>query len=293
VWRACCIAALAGLLLLLPATGARAVSLAPVGEEGDFDQPIYVTSAPEDANRLFVVEREGEIKQVEGGSVSTLADLSSVVECCAGERGLLSIALAPDFAASGRFYVDYTGTEEPGEIHVAELQEEGTVTDPPSSLRNVLTIGHPGAANHNGGQLQFGPDGYLYVSTGDGGGGNDVFENAQNRERLLGKLLRVEPRPGEEPPYAIPEGNPFAGSTPGLDEIWAYGLRNPWRFSFDHMSGDLVIADVGQGTREEIDYEESPAPEMVGGGGANYGWNCREGTLDGSRRTRRPGVRRP
>ena len=147
----------------------------------------------------------------------------------------------------------------------------------------MLTIPHPERANHNGGQLQFGPepDEYLYISTGDGGGGNDEFHNAQNLESLLGKVLRIEPRPGEEPPYTVPAGNPFPAATPPANAIWAYGLRNPWRFSFDLTSGDLTIGDVGQGAREEIDYEPSPAPETVGGAGANYGWNCREGTLDG------------
>jgi hypothetical protein len=260
------------LVLVLCAGSARAVSLQPIGE---FDQPIYVTSAPADGNRLFVVERGGKIEQVRGGAVSTFADLSTVVSCCEGERGLLSIALAPDFEASGRLYVDYTGRQEPGEIHVAELRASGD-SAPLSSLRNLLTIPHPGAANHNGGQLQFGPDGHLYISTGDGGGGDDQFHNAQSRASLLGKILRIDPLPGGGQPYTIPAGNPLVGKT-GRDEIWAYGLRNPWRFSFDRQGGDLLIADVGQSAREEVDYASYPAL----GGGANYGWNCREGKIAG------------
>jgi hypothetical protein len=124
--------------------------------------------------------------------------------------------------------------------------------------------------------LQLGPDGHLYVSLGDGGGGGDPLGSGQNTETLLGKILRIDPRPGQEPPYAIPAGNPFVGA-PGRDEIWAHGLRNPWRLSFDRASGDIVIADVGQDSHEEIDFAPSPGGGVVSGAGANYGWNCREG----------------
>ncbi|HMC51106.1 MAG TPA: PQQ-dependent sugar dehydrogenase [Solirubrobacterales bacterium] len=142
----------------------------------------------------------------------------------------------------------------------------------------ILSVSHTEQANHNGGQLQWGPDGHLYISLGDGGGSGDPFENGQDTEELLGKILRIDPHPGQTPAYSIPTGNPFAGSA-GRDEIWAYGLRNPWRFSFDRATGDMVIADVGQSAREEIDIAPSPAAGVVGGAGANYGWNCREGFI--------------
>jgi glucose/sorbosone dehydrogenase len=250
-------------LALIGAGSAQALTLEPVGP-GSFDQPIYVTSDPADAGRLFVVEREGTVKLVENGVVSEFTDLSAVVSCCTGERGLLSIALDPDFAANGRLYVDYTGEEEPGEIHVDELTAEpDRDTADPSTLQPLLKIPHSDGPTHNGGQLQFGPDGFLYVSTGDGGGSNDVFENAQDPSSSLGKILRVDP---DSPlPY----------------EIWNSGLRNPFRFSFDSLSGDMVIGDVGQAAREEIDFAPSPFPGVVGGAGANYGWNCREGFLPG------------
>jgi glucose/arabinose dehydrogenase len=266
-------------LALLGASSAHALTLQQVG--GSFEQPIYVTSDPGNPNRLFVVERTGEIELVQGGSVSTFADLSSVVSCCEGERGLLSMALAPDFDSTGRFYVDYTGEEIPGEIHVAEMRAVGN-SAAIGTLRNLLTISHPGQSNHNGGQLQFGPDGDLYVSTGDGGGGNDELHNAQDLTKLLGKILRIRPNPeGPKPFYTIPPGNPFPGATPPTNTIWSYGLRNPFRFSFDRLTGDMVIGDVGQDAREEVDWAPSLDPSVVGGAGANYGWNCREGFIAG------------
>jgi Glucose / Sorbosone dehydrogenase len=267
--------AIAVVLLLSPAgaASARAASLQSIGS---FDQPIYVTSDPGNPNRLFVVERGGKIELVQGGSAGTFADLTSVVDCCDGERGLLSMALAPDFDTTGRFYVDYTGKSAPGEIHVAELRASGD-SAAIGTRRNVLTIPHPGESNHNGGQLQFGPDGYLYVSTGDGGGSDDQHHNSQDLGSLLGKLLRIDPRRSGVHPYTVPAGNPFAGAGAPFDTIWSYGLRNPFRFSFDRSSGDLVIGDVGQDAEEEVDY--APAPGL--GRGADYGWNCREGLLAG------------
>jgi Glucose / Sorbosone dehydrogenase len=260
-------------LALLGAGSARALTLQPVGS---FEQPTYVTSDPGNPDRLFVVERKGRIKEVENGAISTFADISGLVSCCEGERGLLSIALAPDFDTSGRLYVDYTGKEEPGEIHVAELLAGagGAVTGTP---RQVLTIPHPAESNHNGGQLQFGPDGYLYISSGDGGGANDVHHNAQRLDNLLGKILRINPRQSGALAYTVPAGNPFLAKAGARGEIWSYGLRNPFRFSFDRLSGDLVIGDVGQSAREEVDY--APAPLL--GAGADYGWNCREGFVAG------------
>ncbi len=256
---------LLAVLALAPA-GASAATLQPIGS---FDQPIFITSPPASPNRLFVVQRAGLIKQVQGGSVSTFADLTSVVRCCDSERGLLSMAPAPDFDQSGLVYVDYTGKDGPGNIHVAELKANGGDA-PISSLRNVLTINHSAAANHNGGQLQFGPDGDLYVSVGDGGADHNT---ALDKNSLLGKILRIDPRRSGSAPYSVPAGNPFVGA-PGADEVWAYGFRNPYRFSFDRQTGDLLIGDVGEATYEEVDF----APQSSGGGrGAFYGWDCREG----------------
>lgn len=265
------------IVLSIAAAGgsARAASLQPIGS---FSEPIYVTSDPGNAERLFVVERAGRILQVQGGTTSTFADLRTTIGCvgeCSGERGLLSIAPAPDFDLSGRLYVDYANDGD-GTIHVAELRADGA-TAPLSSLRDVLTIPHPGQSNHNGGQLQFGPEGNLFISTGDGGGSNDQLHNAQDLTKPLGKILRIDPAPAGVLPYTIPPGNPFASISADYAPIWSYGLRNAFRFSFDRVSGAMVIGDVGQDEREEVDY--APPPGL--GAGANYGWNCREGLIEG------------
>lgn len=272
------VAALAMSLLLWWAVGAAAATLHLVG---NFDQPIFVTSEPTNPNELLVVEREGRVMLVDESGVHPFGDLGSLVSCCEGERGLLSIAPAPDFSSSGRFYAAFTGTPAAGgaegDLHVDSFRPApggggALLRDP------VISIGHSEFSNHNGGQLQFGPDGYLYISTGDGGGGGDPLGNGQNTESLLGKILRIDPHPGAVPPYGIPPGNPFAAG-PGRDEIWSYGLRNSWRFSFDRANGDMVIGDVGQEQREEVDFAPSPAVGVVAGGGVNYGWNCREGFI--------------
>ncbi|HEX5610203.1 MAG TPA: PQQ-dependent sugar dehydrogenase [Solirubrobacterales bacterium] len=269
----------AALLLLacaVAAPSARAAALTPVGE---FDEPIYVTAPPGDKERLFVVERTGRIMRVQNGTATVFADLRSLVGCngsCAddGERGLLSAAFAPDFASSGHLYVDYAQADD-GVIHVAELTAAGNLA-PASTLRELLAIPHPGESNHNGGQLQIGPEGLLYISTGDGGGSDDEHENAQNLNNLLGKLLRIDPRPTGLLPYGVPAGNPFPGAAAPADTIWSYGLRNPFRFSFDRVTKALVIGDVGQGAREEVDY----VPFGLGAG-FNFGWSCREGLVAG------------
>lgn len=257
---------------------ATAYSLQPIGV---FERPVYVTSSPADPNRLLVAEREGRIFEVSGGFTKQIADLSELIACCESERGLDSIAPAPDFETSARFYAAYTGSEEAGgaegDVHLDSFRPDPAA--PGTLLREpILSLDHAARMNHNGGLLQFGPDGKLYFSLGDGGGAGDPDANAQNVEALFGKILRIEPRPGESPPYASPAGNPFVGVA-GRDEIWASGLRNPWRFSFDRVSGDMVIGDVGQGSREEVDFAASPGGGVVSGAGANYGWNCREGLL--------------
>lgn len=262
------------LLVAFAGGGAQAASLQPVGS--GFDEPIYLTSAPTNPDRLFVVERKGRIVEVSAdGSRSVFADLRGPVGCeadCGGERGLLSIALSPDFASSGRFFVFYGEDQGEGEIHVAEMTANVTFA-PLSTLRDVLPIPHPTRTNHYGGQLQFGPEGNLFISTGDGGGSNDPDHNAQDRtDNLLGKILRIDPDPSGLLDYTVPAGNPFG------NEIWAYGLRNPFRFSFDRGGSGLWIGDVGQGAREEVDY--GPAPGL--GGGFNFGWSCFEGTLPGN-----------
>jgi Glucose / Sorbosone dehydrogenase len=263
--------AIAVLGCLCSAASAGAATLQPIG---NFEAPIYVTSDPGNPERLFVVERGGQIEEVRDGVASAFADLRSLISQ-GQEGGLLSIALSPDFDASGRLYVDYTGKTEPGEIHVAELRASGNAA-PSGSLRNLLTIEHPEDTNHYGGQLQFGPEGLLFISTGDGGGANDEHHNAQNLTTGLGKILRIDPNPSGVLAYTVPAGNPFAGIPADYEPIWSYGLRNPFRFSFDSSTGGLFIGDVGQSQREEVDFAAAPGL----GGGANYGWNCMEGSLE-------------
>lgn len=251
---------------------AQALSLQQVGP--NFKEPMYVTSDPGNPDRLFVVEREGTVELLENGGSKPFADIRSLVST-EGEGGLLSIALSPDFQTSGRLYVYYTGKEEtPAEIHVAELRTIGD-TALLATPRNLLTIPHPNHDNHYGGQLQFGPESNLFISTGDGGGPGDPEENAQDLGSLLGKILRLDPDPVGLQPYVIPAGNPFAATPGAKPEIWSLGLRNPYRFSFDRQTGDIWIGDVGQDSREEVDFAAAPGL----GGGANYGWNCKEGSL--------------
>lgn len=271
IWIAVCSAT----ACVLWGSAAAAATLQPIGK---FKQPISVTSDPSNPERLLIAEREGVVNEVTAGTVTQLADIRSLVSCCEVERGLLSIAPAPDFDSSGRFYVAYTGKPAAGgaegDVHVDSFRPNPAGGQP---LREpILEVEHSTNANHNGGQLQFGPDGHLYISLGDGGAGGDPPHNAQNTEVLLGKILRIDPRPGQTPAYAVPADNPFVGG-PGRDEIWADGLRNPWRFSFDLLGGGMVIADVGQDAHEEVDWAPSPGNGVVSGGGDNYGWNCREG----------------
>jgi glucose/arabinose dehydrogenase len=242
--------------------------------------PIGLTNAGDGSGRLFVNERGGRIRVVgaDGALLGTdFVDLSSRIEA-GGERGLLGVAFHPDFAANGRIFVHYSRKGD-GATVISELTASADHrTADPASERIIFTLAQP-FANHNGGEIAFGPDGYLYVGLGDGGSGGDPFGNAQNRGVLLGKILRIDvdgPHASDKQ-YAIPAMNPYApgGIAPGagLPEIWAYGLRNPWRFSFDRQTGDLYIGDVGQNAWEEVDRQPAGSD-----GGENYGWNPLEGT---------------
>ena len=231
---------------------------------GDGSGSLYVT---EKAGRVRVVSANGEVRE------SPFLDIADLVDGSASERGLLGLAFHPDYATNGRFYVDYTDRN--GDIRVAEYTARDGVADR-TTARGLLDIPHP-ATNHNGGQLAFGPDGYLYVGLGDGGGG-DPQGNARNPQALLAKILRldVDTPPADGQRYAIPATNPFAPGSAragqAAPEVWAVGLRNPWRFSFDATWGDLYIADVGAGTWEEIDRQPGDSA-----GGEDYGWNIMEG----------------
>lgn len=237
---------------------------------GDFDQPVYVASPPGLEHDLFVVEQPGKVIDVRDGKplAKPFLDLSSEVSCC-GEQGLLSIAFAPDFAKSGLVFADYTNTD--GDTRVVSF--EGAVdpkgVDPPvvdpKSAHIALEVDQP-FSNHNGGQLQFGPDGDLYVGLGDGGSEDDPNRVGQDLSSPLAKILRIEP--GGE----VPADNPFASKQDAYPQTFAYGLRNPWRFSFDSKTGDLWIGDVGQNSFEEVD-----GVTFKDAAGANFGWSAFEG----------------
>ncbi len=242
--------------------------------------PVFLTHAGDDSGRLFVVEQAGKIRVMRDGVLQNTPFLSitGLVLCC-GERGLLGVAFDPDYETNGTFYVNYTSRVGNGDTIVARYR----VSDPSSDVANpitvtqLLTIDQP-QSNHNGGQLQFGPnDNYLYIGMGDGGGAGDddaghdpLVGNGQYLGTLLGKLLRIDVR--GMPTYTVPASNPFTRTADARPEIWAYGLRNPWRFSFDRVTGDMYIGDVGQNTWEEVSYQ--PASSV---GGDNYGWRIMEG----------------
>ena len=265
--------ALLALLLGLTSSAVTAQTLRSQRIATGFVQPTYLTAPPNDPTRLFVVEQGGRIRLIKNGVVlaTPFLDITTSV-LSGGERGLLGLAFHPAYATNRRFYVYFTRRPD-GAIVVNRYLRSLNNPDRASAEtgQTVIVIPHPNFSNHNGGCLQFGPDGFLYFGTGDGGSGGDPNCNAQNGASLLGKLLRIDVDSGS--PYVVPPSNPFVG-VPGFQpEIWAVGLRNPWRFSFDALTGDLYLGDVGQDTQEEIDF--TPAGT---GGGENYGWKIMEGT---------------
>lgn len=237
---------------------------------GGLAAPVGIANAGDGSGRLFVVEKAGRIRVVRKGALdsSPFLDVAGRVRSSSSEQGLLGLAFHPNYARNGTFFVNYTNVQ--GDTVVARFS---VGSDPeradPTSEGILLTVDQP-AANHNGGHLAFGPDGLLYIGLGDGGGANDQFGNGQNVQALPGKMLRLDVDHG--PPYAVPKDNPFVGNAAFRTEIWATGLRNPWRYSFDRLTGDLYIADVGQNQYEEVDFQ--PAASR---GGQNYGWSIMEG----------------
>ena len=237
-----------------------------------FDAPIYVTAPPRDRRRVFVVERAGRVRIVRDGRTLSrpFLDISSDVSTD-GERGLLSIAFAPDYEQSGTVYAYFN--DRTGDVRIDELTRASGDANrvDPGTRREVIRVEHRRFSNHNGGTVQFGPDGLLYAAPGDGGGGGDPFKAGQDLGTLLGKLIRIDPRARAGRPYRVPRDNPFVSRQGARSEIYAYGLRNTYRFSFDRRSGDLTIADNGQEVVEEVDYARRGR-----GSGANFGWSVFE-----------------
>ncbi len=245
---------------------------------------VFAAGAPGDNGFLYALRKDvGQIIRINTttGAQSTFLDIPDGQLASGQEQGVLSFAFHPDYATNGRLFAFLTNAA--GDVQLREYAR--LPGDPPTAdpvpAQTIITIPHPTSGVHNGNSLAFGPDGYLYMSTGDGGGLNDPNDNAQNMNVLLGKILRIDVNGDDFPAdpgrnYAIPADNPFAGATPGADEIWASGFRNPWRISFDSLTGDLYIADVGASAREEVNFEAAGGP-----GGLNYGWDYREGTLQG------------
>ena len=261
---------LAATLLFVPTPAtAQQIQLSTV--VSGLASPLFVGNADDNLNRLFIVERAGVIKVLQPGesAPTVFLDIQTKIKS-GGEQGLLGLAFHPQYGTNGRFFVFYTRLGD-GAIVIAEYGASPAGSDTAGTAETViLTIPHPTNTNHNGGMIAFGPDGYLYAGVGDGGGANDEPNNAQNKNLLLGKILRIDVNaPGV--PYAAPSDNPFFGPADGLDEIYAYGMRNPWRFSFDRQTGQQWVGDVGQGAREEVD-----TPIVSGG---NYGWRVFEGSI--------------
>lgn len=236
------------------------------------DQPVYLTHAGDGSGRLFIVEQDGRVLVMEdpGAEPQPYLDLRAKVRA-RGEQGLLSIAFHPSFAGNGYIFASYTNTNGDTVIERYTANPAGNGRPDPDSAVVIITVEQP-FANHNGGLIKFGPDGYLYMGLGDGGSGGDPQGHGQNPDTLLGALLRLDVDAVQSGGSLAPPDNPFVNG-PGRDELWAIGLRNPWRFSFDRVTGDLYIGDVGQSAREEINFQPAGSP-----GGQNYGWNIYEGT---------------
>jgi glucose/arabinose dehydrogenase len=263
----------------VPAVAQNGLALDTVEVIDELVFPVALVDPGDGSARQFVVQQTGEILIWNGVSIEAtpFLDLSDQLICC-NERGLLGFAVHPDFATNGELFVHYTRPVDGLQSVVSRFTVSADDPDraDPASEEILFVLDQP-RNNHNGGHLQFGPDGYLYAATGDGGGGGDPLENAQDRSNLHGNLLRLDvdsaPHPGLA--YAVPADNPFVGVAGVREEIWSYGLRNPWRFSFDRQTGDLWIGDVGQGLWEEVSFQPASSP-----GGENYGWDCREGAHD-------------
>jgi glucose/arabinose dehydrogenase len=254
-------------------------SFDPAGYSPNFEpvvtglsSPVQMVDPGDDSGRFFVAQQSGQVVIVQDGAVTgNLLDISGQIST-GSEQGLLSIALHPEFSKNGRLYIDYTDVNGNTQIEEWALSADDQNVADPASAKTILTVEQP-YPNHNGGLLMFGPDGYLYIGLGDGGSQGDPNGNGQNLGVLLGKILRIDiDHTDGDLPYAIPTDNPFIDRDDARSEIWAYGLRNPWRFSFDRETGDLYIGDVGQSEIEEADFQ--PA----GDGGLNFGWNAMEGS---------------
>jgi glucose/arabinose dehydrogenase len=301
--RATLAVAAAAALGVFGAAEARAQGADLIQRATGLTNPIGLANAGDASNRVFVVEQAGCIRFYRSGAIvgapcgqagTRFLDIRSRI-VSGGERGLLGLAFHPDYETNGRFFVYYTSVANPnpparanGDIVIARYTVTGDpdIADP-NSEQILIVISHSQFSNHNGGQIAFGPDGFLYAAVGDGGSGGDPGENGQDTAEMLGKIHRIDVNNPNPPFYSIPAGNPFPSGGPGTcgplfpgsscDEIWAFGLRNPWRFSFDRQTGDLYIGDVGQGAWEEIDFQPAGAA-----GGRNYGWDVLEGGLAGS-----------
>jgi len=236
---------------------------------GGLDTPVGIANAGDGSGRLFVVEKPGRIRIVRNGALSSIPflDITDRVGSGGSEQGLLGLAFHPAYVQNGVFIVNYTDQQGTTVVARFSVSSEPSLADPASEVI-LLTVGQP-ASNHNGGHLAFGPDGYLYIGLGDGGGADDRYGNGQNGQTLLGAMLRLDV--DSKVPYAVPADNPFVGSPAVQHEIWALGLRNPWRYSFDRLTGKLYIADVGQNKFEEINVQPADS-----GGGENYGWPIME-----------------
>lgn len=236
---------------------------------GGLSRPTFVTHAGDGSGRLFVLEKQGRIRIIEGGKLlpEPFLDITNVVKSSGNEQGLLGLAFHPGYERNGRFFVYYTAQDNDNTVAEFRVSAEANRADPRSG-KELLAVADK-YPNHNGGMLAFGPDGYLYIAMGDGGSSGDPDDNGQDLLAFLGKILRIDVDSGD--PYGIPEANPFIGRSSARGEIWSWGLRNPWRFSFDRETGDLWIADVGQNKYEEVNFQ--PAGSK---GGENYGWAVME-----------------